>query len=102
VKRIASRLTSEVVRKLTSSHLAVAGELQSLKLTRSVVKPAWYITFLVFQSHAAGRLAGAHTIDLIDGVAERLGAISPEGSGGQMLETRGTVVGVSHRKRCGT
>src|SRR5229473_5263811 len=35
VKRIASRLTSEVVRKLTSSHLAVAGELQSLKVTRS-------------------------------------------------------------------
>src|SRR5712691_6630952 len=50
VKRIASRLTTEVVIKLTSSHLAVAGEVQSLKLTRSVVRPAWYITFLVFQS----------------------------------------------------
>src|SRR5437879_8783791 len=50
VKRIASRLAKEVVVKLTSSHLAVAGEVQSLKLTRSVVRPAWYITFLVFQS----------------------------------------------------
>src|SRR5438445_13327405 len=50
VKRIASRLTVEVVIKLTSFQLAVAAEVQSLKLTCSVVRPAWYMTFLVFQS----------------------------------------------------
>jgi len=46
------------------------------------------MTFLVFQSHAAGRLASAHTIWIwIDGVAEGLGAIfPPRRGGGQMLE----------------
>jgi len=38
----------------------------------------------------------------MDAIAEGLGAISSEGSGGQMLNTRGTVVGLSHRKRRGT
>src|SRR2546426_12135500 len=50
VKRIASRLANEVVRKLTSSQVTGAGGEQSLKVTRSVGRPALDMTFLVFQS----------------------------------------------------
>src|SRR3989442_14332276 len=58
VKRIASRLTTEVVIKLTSSHLAVAGGAQSLKLTRGVRRPARDTTFLAFPSTPPEALHG--------------------------------------------
>src|SRR5260370_318955 len=60
VKRIASRLCCDVVKKLLSSQVAVAGEVQSLKVTRNVCRSvvmgsvavplAWNFIFLVFQS----------------------------------------------------
>ena len=45
-----SKLVVEVRVVETSSHFAVAGEEQSLKVTRSVCRPAMYIAFPVSRS----------------------------------------------------
>jgi len=49
VNRIGSNVTCEVWRAETFSHFAVAGEEQSLKVTRSVYVPAMYITLPVLR-----------------------------------------------------